>query len=86
MRLMIDKDGYTPAQIRAAIDWAHADDFWRSNILSAKKLRAQYDTLRLQAQRGRHPTPSRSDQIYMAEMRRLKNQEQPDLKVIGGPQ
>lgn len=54
-RLMIDKDGRTPAQIENMIRWCqdgpHDDDraqFWRSNILSMPKLRTKYDQMRLQ--------------------------------------
>lgn len=54
---MLDKDGRTPEQIRAAIDWCQDHEFWRGVILSMPKLRAKYDQLRLQAQRGRTPTP-----------------------------
>lgn len=49
IRLLIDKDGITPEQAVAAIDWAHASDFWQAHILSPAKLRAKYDTLRRQA-------------------------------------
>ncbi|MGQ4353221.1 hypothetical protein [Streptomyces drozdowiczii] len=52
-RLLIDKDGVALDDVLGAIRWSQADDFWRSNILSMPKLRKQYDTLRLQAQRGR---------------------------------
>ena len=41
----------TPEQIEAAIRWCQADEFWRSNILSASKLREKYDQLRLAAAR-----------------------------------
>lgn len=51
MRLMIDRDGHTPDQIERAIRWCQADTFWRCNILSAAKLRENYDKLRLSAQR-----------------------------------
>ena len=49
-RLLIDVDGYTPEQIRKAIDWATADPFWSANIQSMRKLREKYSTLRAQAQ------------------------------------
>ena len=49
VRLLIDVDGVTPDQAIAAIDWAHASDFWNAHILSPGKLRAKYDTLRRQA-------------------------------------
>ncbi|MFF0588496.1 hypothetical protein ACFYWD_21265 [Streptomyces sp. NPDC003781] len=58
VRLLIDVDGVTPEQAIAAIDWAHADDFWNAHILSPGKLRAKYETLRRQAasqQRKRAP-------------------------------
>jgi len=32
--------------MRATLVWAQSDDFWRANILSATKLRKQYDQLR----------------------------------------
>lgn len=50
-RLMIDVDERSPAQIEGAIRWAHADDFWSSNIHSPRKLRQQFDQLRIQASR-----------------------------------
>ncbi len=49
IRLLIDKDGITPEQAVAAIDWAHSNDFWQAHILSPAKLRQKYDTLRRQA-------------------------------------
>jgi len=63
MRLLIDRDKCTPEQVATAIKWCQADEFWRVNILSASKLRAQYDRLRLEAQRkrtgqGSRPTPT----------------------------
>lgn len=58
IRLLLDKDGVTPEQAIAAIDWAHSNDFWQAHILSPVKLRQKYDTLRRQAsaeQRKGHP-------------------------------
>ena len=49
VRLLLDVDGVTPEQAIAAIDWAHADDFWNAHILSPGKLRQKYETLRRQA-------------------------------------
>jgi len=53
-RLMIDKDGRTLDEILGAIRWCQADEFWRSNVMAMPKLRAQYDRLRLEAQRKRN--------------------------------
>jgi hypothetical protein len=50
-RLLLDKDGRTVEQVKRAIDWCQADDFWRANILSMPTLRKQYERLRLAAQR-----------------------------------
>lgn len=65
VRLMLDRDKRTEEQIRGAIDWCQADEFWRRNVMSMPKLREQYDRLRLQAgtQRVRAaPKPSTTDQ------------------------
>jgi hypothetical protein len=68
IRLMLDRDGRTVQDIEGAIRWCQADSFWRSNILSAVKLREKYDQLRLSAQRQRgssRPTPEqRARQTY----------------------
>lgn len=50
-RLMIERDGRTPDQIRNAIDWCQGDEFWRSNVMSMPKLREKFDQLRLAAKR-----------------------------------
>jgi hypothetical protein len=51
-RLMLDRDHIALADVLGAIRWSQADEFWRCNVLSMPKLRKQYPTLRLQAQRG----------------------------------
>jgi len=48
-RRLLDIDGITTEQAIAAIDWAHANDFWQAHILSPAKLRDKYPTLRRQA-------------------------------------
>lgn len=45
-------DGREWENITKAIQWCQNDSFWRANILSPAKLRKQYDSLRLQAQRN----------------------------------
>jgi len=47
-------DGRSYEEIEAIIEWCQRDPFWRSNILSASKLRKQFPTLRMQQQRGRN--------------------------------
>jgi len=62
-RLMIDKDGYTEDQIRRAIDYAHDDEFWRTNILSMPTLRRQYTALRKSAQRAQNRAAAHPDDL-----------------------
>lgn len=45
-------DGRTPEQIKFIIAWCQKDPFWQGNILSAGKLRKQFDTLVAQVKRG----------------------------------
>lgn len=47
--MRIDKRTYE--QVKYLIEWAQRDSFWRSNILSTKKLRSKFDQLVGQAKR-----------------------------------
>lgn len=47
--ILLDKR--TPAEIAETIEWCQRDGFWMANILSAKKLREKWDTLRAQMKR-----------------------------------
>jgi hypothetical protein len=44
-RLLIDRDGYDIELIKQVLLWATADEFWRKNILSMSKFRAQFTQL-----------------------------------------
>lgn len=48
---MIELDNYRFEQVARIIEFCQSDDFWKSNILSAKKLREKAGTLILQMQR-----------------------------------
>lgn len=48
-RLLVDRDGRSPQQVRNMIEWCQRDEFWRSNILSMPTLREKYDQMRLKA-------------------------------------
>jgi hypothetical protein len=48
---MIRLDKRKPEEIAFLIRWAQSDSFWRANILSPKKLRDKWETVKLQAQR-----------------------------------
>ena len=49
MRKMVELDSRTIDQVRGMIEWSQADDFWKINILSAKKLREKYDQMKVAA-------------------------------------
>lgn len=76
-RRMLDIDGRTEDQVRAAIDWCQQNEFWHRNILSMPKLREQYDRLRLdwKAEQRKKAQPSprgNPDDEYAAAMQRIK--------------
>lgn len=54
IRLLIETDNYSVEQVKKMIEFSQSDDFWKSNILSAKKLREKAGTLILQMGRGDH--------------------------------
>lgn len=45
IRLMRERDGHNHKEIAEVFRWANNDSFWRTNILSPKKLRDQFATL-----------------------------------------
>lgn len=47
IRLMIEKDNRTEAQIRTLIEYVQTDDFEMANVLSPDKLRKRFDQLRI---------------------------------------
>lgn len=67
-RLLLDTDGRTPDQVRAAIDWCQDDPFWRANVMSMPKLREKYDQLRLRAleQQRARPRDRQLDNLHDA--------------------
>ncbi|SFX82483.1 hypothetical protein SAMN04487866_13210 [Thermoactinomyces sp. DSM 45891] len=55
-RKLVELDKRTKQEIRDVIDFTTADPFWQANILSASKLRAQFD--QLQAHKARKSQPA----------------------------
>ncbi|MFI8660124.1 hypothetical protein ACIGKR_09045 [Rhodococcus qingshengii] len=51
IRLLLDKDCVPLATVLAVTEWSQQSEFWKANIQSPAKLRAKFDTLRLQMQR-----------------------------------
>lgn len=60
IRLLLDRDGYTEAEVASVIRWAQADQFWHTNILSASKLREKFAMLDSQMKSGRGRSGSSS--------------------------
>jgi len=54
--LMLRNDKRDKHELKEIIDWCQADDFWKGNILSTKKLRAQYDQLLIKSKINKKPT------------------------------
>ena len=50
--LLHTRDNYSYEQIEFVIRWSQNDSFWRSNVLSPKKLRKQFGALLLQSRGG----------------------------------
>jgi len=49
IRLLKEKDRRTIEEIRRIINWCQSDSFWKSNILSASKLRNKFPQLELRS-------------------------------------
>lgn len=73
---MLDRDGRSLEEVLACITWLTTHDFWSSVILSTTKLRAKFDTMRLQAERDNAPKLSRGQQAAAADFQRLIAREQ----------
>ncbi len=56
---LIRLDKRTPERVEKVIQWTQADDFWRDNILSTKKLRQQIDQLELKMDKSEPNLPVR---------------------------
>jgi hypothetical protein len=83
-RLMLDSDGRTEDEIRRAIDWCQAHEFWRGNVMSMPKLREKYDQMRLQAARTATAPTRKNDIDWEAAAARAAAREatEPDWKEL----
>lgn len=60
---MIRLDKRAPEEIEEVIRWCQKDDFWQNNILSAAKLRLQFDQLFLKMKKGKPSGVKKQDGI-----------------------
>lgn len=69
-RKLIDVDGKTVDQVKRAIDFALADDFWSQNIHSPKALRKSYDKLAIKARNeaAKNPEPEQPRYRMVSEL------------------
>lgn len=91
MRLLVDTDGRTPEQVRAAIDWARGHQFWSGVILGAESLRKNYVKMQAQAAREQHmpprrPASDRGAEILRAEMARAVELDARDARDAATPE
>lgn len=74
-----ENKGYSFAEIKAIIDFSQQDQFWKSNILSTKKLRKQVIKLENKLKSSKsNPTSQRTDQlkkIYLEAKEEEQNEE-----------
>jgi len=52
IRLMRERDDHTHREIAIVFKWANSNSFWKTNILSADKLREKFGTLSTQMESG----------------------------------
>lgn len=67
IRLMMERDNRTIAEIKGVIEWSQNHDFWYANIRSAEKLRAQYDEMYAQADREKKQAKPKPRKIIQKE-------------------
>ena len=89
-RLLLDRDGRDHTQALRLIDWATANEFWRTNILAMPKFRAKYDQLLLQARRDSQPRAAPGQRLSttdrrIAEAELLKDNPDPAVLALLSP-
>lgn len=78
---MMERDERTEEQIRYLIEWSQSNSFWKSNILSTKKLREKATTLirQIKAEKAKENSPKRygrSREEVVPEWFEKRNQQQ----------
>ena len=68
---MVRLDGWTNEEIRQLVEFSQCDQFWRTNILSAGKLREKRDQLKLKMEQQKKGAMSRAEQRTANNLRNL---------------
>lgn len=91
MRLMNERDHRSYVDIRKMIDWCTAHEFWMTNILSANKLRKQFDVMTAQmskpaaGKRGKRevePKWAKPDYKAPAEQQEVSPESQAEIDAL----
>lgn len=77
IRKMIELDNRKPEQVSNMISWSQTDGFWSGVILSAKKLREKYDTMRVQANNAYKPKQGTYSKKPVVRQEKLPDWAQP---------
>lgn len=80
IRLMIERDNRDPQMIACVIDWCQNDDFWHTNILSADKLRKQFDQLFMKMQADK----KKQEKIKQGQNRVIRSKAQQKNDLLRG--
>lgn len=64
MRKLIELDGVDKLLAKQVMDWVTQDSFWRTNILSAKKLRGKFIELAIKMNATKNPVQPKQIQQY----------------------
>ena len=62
----MELDENTVEEVKKVIDWSQADDFWKTNIMSANKLRKQFAKLWGQAGFDKTDHPKQESELWGA--------------------
>lgn len=63
IRKLVEIDKYDVNEVRGIIDFSQSNSFWKTNVLSGRKLREQYETLFLQNEEKKNKKSNYSNSI-----------------------
>lgn len=85
MKLLIENDGRNPMEVARVIDWVVKHHFWKTNCLSAFKLRKQWDQITAQMisekERSRSPY-ERESQSSRLELVKVTDSEREEFEAM----
>lgn len=85
MKLLIENDGRNPKEVAKVIDWIVKHPFWKTNCLSASKLRKQWDqiTAQMNSEKERSRSPyERESQSSRLELVKVTDSEREEFEAM----